>query len=113
VSSPAPTGATITPATQGTTYITAGGGGVNLYDFAAPDSHAGRLADVESVRSQVNGPDGVAEKESVSWSRVRYTGYCLLVVDSQPGWRPGATSTLTVRALTADGAELDRVILAR
>ena len=113
VSSPALTGATITPATQGTTYITAGGGGVNLYDFAAPDSYAGQLADVESVSSQVNGPDRVTEKERVSWSRVRYTGYCLLVVDSQPGWRPGATSTLTVRALTADGAELDRVILAR
>ena len=55
----------------------------------------------------------MTEKERVSWARVRYTGYCLLVVDSQPGWRPGATSTLTVRALTADGAELDRVILAR
>ncbi len=44
VSSPAPNGATVTPATQGTTYITAGGGGVNLYDFAAPDSHAGQPA---------------------------------------------------------------------
>ena len=113
VSSPAPNGATVTPATQGTTYITAGGGGVNLYDFAAPDSYAGQPAGAEPVSSQVSGPDGTSEQESVSWSRVRYADYCLLVVDSQPGWRPGVTSTLTVRGLAADGTELDRVVLAR
>jgi Purple acid Phosphatase, N-terminal domain/Calcineurin-like phosphoesterase len=113
VSSPAPTGATITPATQGTTYITAGGGGVNLYGFAAADSHARQLTDTPLVISQVHGPDGMTESETVGWSRVRYTGYCLLVVASQPGGRPGATSTLTVRGLAADGTELDRVTLAR
>jgi hypothetical protein len=65
------------------------------------------------VTSQVHGPDGATESETVSWSRVRYTGYCLLVVASEPGGRPGATSTLTVRGLAADGTELDRVTLAR
>jgi hypothetical protein len=113
VSSPAPPGATITPATHGTTYITAGGGGVNLYGFAAPDSYAGQLTDAPPVTSQVHGPDGTTESETASWSRVRYTGYCLLVVTSQPAERPGAMSTLTVRGLTADGTELDRVTLAR
>jgi hypothetical protein len=34
-------------------------------------------------------------------------------MDSKPGWRPGAPSTLTVRGLSEDGSELDRVILAR
>ena len=65
------------------------------------------------MTSQVHGPDGTTESETASWSRVRYTGYCLLVVTSQPAERPGAMSTLTVRGLTADGTELDRVTLAR
>jgi len=113
VSTPAPIGATISPATDGTTYITAGGGGVNLYDFAAPDSYAGHLTEAPSVPSHVNEPGGTTATETVSWSRVRYTGHCLLAVDSQPGWRPGAASTLTIRGLAADGSEVDRVTLAR
>jgi hypothetical protein len=112
-STPAPAGSTVYPATQGTTYITAGGGGVGLYDFPAPDSYLGHAPDVPSVRGYVHEPGGTTAKETVTWSRVRYTGYCLLVIDSKPGWRPGATSTLTVRGLAEDGSEVDRVTLAR
>jgi hypothetical protein len=44
-------------------------------------------------------------------SRVRYTGYCLLVMDSHPGWRRGARSTLKIRGLADDGTELDTITL--
>ena len=113
VSTPAPIGATVRPATEGTTYIAAGGAGVSLYDFTAPDSYEGHLHNVPSVTSFVNEAGGTTVNETVTWSRTRFTGYSLLVLDSKPGWRPGAPSTLTVRGLSEDGSELDRVILAR
>ncbi len=60
----------------------------------------------------VNTPGGTETPETVNWSRVRYTGYCLLVVTSSPAHK-GGTSTLTVRGLSGAGVELDRVVLAR
>jgi hypothetical protein len=113
VATPAPIGATVRPAAEGTTYIAAGGAGVGLYDFSAPDSYAGHLHNVPSVTSFVNEAGGATVTETVTWSRTRFTGYCLLVMESKPGWRPGVPSTLTVRGLSEDGSELDRVILAR
>jgi len=110
---PAPAGSTIRPASQGTTYITAGSGGIGLYEFPAPDSYAGQAADSDALTSHVHPADGAAVRETVTWSRVRYTGYCLLAVDSEPGQQPGADSTLIVRGLADDGAEIDRVILTR
>jgi hypothetical protein len=112
VTTAAPSGATVTPATQGTTYITAGGGGDSLYAFSATDTYEGNVKPLAGVSSYVNQPGGVQAKETVTWSRVRYTGYCLVVVESQPATHHG-TSTLTVRGLSGTGAELDRVVLAR
>jgi hypothetical protein len=43
---------------------------------------------------------------------VRYTGYCILRIDSLPAHR-GGTSTLVVRGLDELGDEVDRVTLAR
>ena len=86
---------------------------MSLYDFSAPDSYEGHLHNVPSVTSFVNEAGGTTVSETVTWSRTRFTGYSLLVMDSKPGWRPGAPSTLTVRGLSEDGSELDRVILAR
>ena len=51
-------------------------------------------------------------KETVDYSQVRYTGYCLLVMDSNPAPR-GGTSTLVVRGLNEDGVELDSITLSR
>ncbi len=113
VSTPAPTGSTIHPKTQGTTYIAAGGAGESLYNFSAPDSYEGHVHNVPSVSSFVNEPGGTTSKETVTWSRVRFTGYCLLVMDSEPGSQPGAASRLRVRGLAEDGSELDRVDLVR
>ena len=104
----APIGATVHPAKQGTTYITAGGAGASLYEFSAADSYAGHVQDNDAVAAFVNDPGGVQTKETVNWSRVRYTGYCLLVVDSQPVHR-----TLTIRGLSGAGQELDRITLKR
>ena len=98
---------------KGTTYITAGAGGESLYSFSAADSYEGHIDNVTSVASYINEPGGATTNETVDWSRVRYTGYCLLVLDSQPGWRPGATSKLLVRGLNEAGAELDRIELVR
>lgn len=106
-------GATVTPATQGTTYITAGGAGASLYEFTAADSYEGAVKDDNAVSAYVNAPGGTTVDETVNWSRVRYTGYCLLVVDSKPATRRGGSSTLTVRGLSGAGAELDRVVLSR
>lgn len=109
----APSGSTVRPATQGTTYITAGSGGVGLYGFSAADSYAGTVSGADAIASQVSVAGGTTERETVAWSRVRYSGYCLLVLDSQPARWPGATATLTVRGLSDDGVEIDRITLAR
>lgn len=103
----------MTPATQGTTYIAAGGAGNSRYAFGASDSYEGHVNDVASIASYVNEAGQAKVNETVTWSRVRYTGYCLLVLDSQPGPRPGAASTLLVRGLSEDGSEIDRITLKR
>jgi hypothetical protein len=109
----APIGSTVHPATDGTTYITAGGAGKSLYSFSAADSYEGNIDNVASISSYINETGGTTANETVSWSRVRYTGYCLLVIDSEPGWRPGATSTLKIRGLDEAGTELDSISLVR
>jgi hypothetical protein len=112
VTTTAPIGATVSPATDGTTYVVAGGAGNSLYSFSAKDSYEGAVDDVTAIASFVNEPGGTKTAETVNWSRVRYTGYCLLAVDSSPA-RHGGTSTLTVRAIDGFGTEIDRVVLAR
>ncbi|HUN34199.1 MAG TPA: metallophosphoesterase family protein [Trebonia sp.] len=107
----APSGSTVTPATQGTTYIVAGGAGDSLYSFNVADSYEGNVDNVASISSYVN-VSGAQQAESVSYSQVRYTGYGLVVVDSAPASH-GGTSTLLVRGLNEDGVEIDRVTLAR
>jgi hypothetical protein len=77
------------------------------------DSYEGAVDNVSAISAYVNQPGGVEAPETVNWSRVRYTGYCLLVVRSEPAHHRGGTSTLTVRGLSNTGVELDRIVLAR
>lgn len=112
VTTAAPIGATITPATEGSTYVVAGGAGDSLYSFSASDSYEGDVNNVSSITSFVNSAGGTKVSETVTWSRVRYTGYCLLVLDSDPAPK-GGTSKLLVRGLSEDGTEVDRFTLAR
>ncbi|GIF22362.1 hypothetical protein BJ973_002684 [Actinoplanes tereljensis] len=107
-----PIGATVHPATDGTTYVTAGAAGRSLYAFAVPDSYAGHVNDVDEVPSFVWASGAVKVTENVTWSRVRYTGYSFLAVDVQPA-SAGRTTTLTLRAVTEAGDEIDRVVIAR
>jgi hypothetical protein len=108
----APIGSVVTPATQGTTYITCGGAGKSLYAFSAPDSYEGDIDNVASVDTYVNEAGGVEQSETVTWSQVRYTGYCLLVGEVSPNG-PGGATTLLVRGLNENGTEIDRVTLSR
>lgn len=112
----APDGASVHPATDGTTYICVGSGGRPRYSwqpgvtdryrgFAGPDSGT-------VVTSFVNTPDGAETPETVDWSQARYLDYALLAVDVVPG-APGADSTMTVRAISDTGQEIDAVTLVR
>jgi Calcineurin-like phosphoesterase/Purple acid Phosphatase, N-terminal domain len=106
-----PIGSTIAPATQGTTYATCGGAGKGLYAFSTADSYEGAIDNVASVSSYVNEAGSTEVKETVTWSQVRYTGYCLLVVDVAPSLF--GKSTMLVRALNEGGTEIDRFTLIR
>jgi hypothetical protein len=109
---PAPVGATVHPERHGTTYVTAGAAGRGLYGFAAPDSYAGHVREVDEVRSAVSNAAGHHNTERVGWSRVRYTGYSFAAVDVAPA-ETGSRTTLTLRALTDSGTEIDRLTIAR
>lgn len=65
--STAPIGSTITPASQGTTYVVAGGAGESLYKFNAPDSYEGDLNNDTSISSYVNEASGEVA-QTVTWS---------------------------------------------
>jgi hypothetical protein len=108
----APIGATIHPETEGTTYVVAGGAGKSLYSFSAPDSYEGNIDNVSPVATYVNEANATTVSEEVTWSQVRYTGYCLLVVEVTPPTF-GRPTTMLVRGLNEGGTELDRFTLQR
>ncbi|MCZ9345312.1 metallophosphoesterase, partial [Streptomyces sp. TRM76130] len=76
VGRPVPVGEWTDPTRDGTVYVTAGGGGKELYGFPAgvPESHEGRIARDEPVDSFRWTRSGGRRAETVSWSRVRYRG---------------------------------------
>jgi hypothetical protein len=105
----------------GTTYITAGGAGKSLYSFdgnsvspgLVPDSYLGNINNDSAVPTYINSdPSGGITNDTVNWSRVRYTGYCLLVVDSEPGFGSG-NSKLKITGLSEAGVVLDYLEIAR
>ncbi|NSC24086.1 metallophosphoesterase family protein [Streptomyces albus subsp. chlorinus] len=107
---PLPIGEHTDPARDGTVYVTAGGGGRKLYEFAsAPDSYEGHTEDRDEVGTVRWGPGKAAEKERAEWSRVRWTGFSLLAVESRPGPRPA----LSVTALARSGRRIDHFVVRR
>ncbi|MEU9557875.1 purple acid phosphatase family protein [Streptomyces fumanus] len=100
-----PVGGSTDPARDGTVYVTAGGGGRELYGFPAgvPESYAGHPADRESVDSFRWNRSGHRTAETVTWSRVRYRGFSYLAVEAEAGAAP----TLRVSALTPAGERVD------
>ncbi|WOX14436.1 metallophosphoesterase family protein [Streptomyces sp. N50] len=106
-----PIGGTHEPIRGGVVYVTAGAGGESVYSFPVADSYEGHEDTIDSVPTYWTGKDGQVT-ENVDWSRVRYTGYSFIRVDVEPAM-PGRTTTLTVRALAATGAEVDRFTVSR
>lgn len=112
----APDGATVHPASDGTTYICAGSGGRPHDNWrpsetdryrgnTGPDSGA-TVATVVSLGPEQQQP------EQVDWSQARYGDYAVLSVDVVPG-PAGSDSTMTVRAINDLGQEIDTVTLVR
>jgi len=88
--------------TAGTTYVTAGGGGAE----STPRF-------IQEGLSRVFTADGRLV-EAVDWSVPTRTGsHAVLVADVSPAGRLGATSTMTLHAVGAQGELLDSVVITR
>jgi hypothetical protein len=112
----APDGATVHPQTDGTTYICVGSGGRPRYSWQPGETDRYRGKSGPDSGTQVNSFVSVAgggkSPETVDWSQARYLDYAMISVDVVPG-APGATSTMTVRAVADTGQEIDSVTLVR
>ncbi|MFI0242446.1 purple acid phosphatase family protein [Streptomyces sp. NPDC016845] len=100
-----PVGGATDPTRDGIVYVTAGGGGRDLYGFqpGSAESFEGRERPHEPVGSLVWKKGRRATDETVAWSRVRYRGFSLLKVEAESGARP----RLKVSALARDGRRID------
>ncbi|KAA9150884.1 metallophosphoesterase family protein [Amycolatopsis acidicola] len=112
VTRPVPIGGSVDPDRDGTVYATVGGGGRSLYSFPVADSYLGHETPHTEVPSYYWSPDGTKVTETITWSRVRYTGYSFVAIDVEPAFR-GRKTTLTLRALKEDGTEIDRFTIER
>ncbi|MGV9451452.1 purple acid phosphatase family protein [Streptomyces sp. NPDC003635] len=102
VGRPVPIGGATDPTRDGTVYVTAGGGGKDLYGFPAgvEESYEGHVRDRESVDTFQWTRSRSAKKETVEWSRVRYRGFSVLRVEVE-------RARLKVSALAHDGGRID------
>ncbi|MEU6090299.1 metallophosphoesterase family protein [Streptomyces sp. NPDC047085] len=100
-----PVGGSTDPARDGIVYVTAGGGGRDLYGFptGTADSYEGHVTRHDSVETYHWTKDKERAPETAHWSRVRYTGFSLLSVEA----RPGPSPRLDVSALAQDGRRID------
>ncbi|MER5909967.1 metallophosphoesterase family protein [Streptomyces sp. NPDC001982] len=100
-----PVGAETDPTRDGIVYVTAGGGGRDLYGFPSgvKDSYEGHVTRHDAVKSFHWTKERTAEAESVEWSRVRYTGFSFLSVEAEAGTSP----RLKVSALAQSGQRID------
>jgi hypothetical protein len=88
-------------AAGGVTYLCAGGGGGQTYPMSV------------APLSTVTVDGGARIPERAPWSAARYNDHSLLLLDVDPGRDAGGATTLTVRAVSAAGAEFDRLTLVR
>ncbi|MEU7359269.1 MULTISPECIES: purple acid phosphatase family protein [Streptomyces] len=100
-----PVGGSTDPGRDGTVYVTAGGGGRDLYGFPSgvADSYEGHVTRHRAVETFAWTKGRDRAPETVEWSRVRYTGFSLLSVEV----RAGAAPRLAVSALAQDGRRID------
>ena len=79
--------------------------------FSTPDSDEGAIDIAASAAAYVNKTGRTEVRETVTWWRVRYTAYGLVVVNVSPSaW---GKSTMLVRAINEDGTEIGRFALMR
>jgi len=86
-----------------------------LFGISIRTVHYRLLASAHDFRTDEYDPTTGAtstSNETVTWSAIRYTGYCLLVIDSVPGSFGGA-SKLRISGLDEAGGLLDYVELQR
>jgi len=108
-----PSGGTVNSVTDGTTYVVAGGGGGGVYSFPASDCYLGNETPNDtSVPMVVCQPNGKNETVKVLWSRVRYTGYCLVTVDVTPA-AAGKPAQMVVQSLIENGTAVDQFTVQR
>ncbi|MDN3025063.1 metallophosphoesterase family protein [Streptomyces sp. S.PB5] len=100
-----PIGASTDPTRDGTVYVTAGGGGKDLYGFpvGVRESYEGHVHDHDSVDTFQWTKSRASKAETVEWSRVRYRGFSLLKVEAQSG----TAARLKVSALAQNGDRID------
>ncbi|WP_367326140.1 purple acid phosphatase family protein [Streptomyces sp. HUAS ZL42] len=105
VGRPVPIGGSTDPARDGIVYVTAGGGGKDLYGFpaGAQESYEGHVREHESVDTFQWTKSRHARPETVEWSRVRYRGFSFLSVEAESGAAP----RLKVSALAQRGERID------
>jgi hypothetical protein len=112
----APDGATVRPEQDGTTYICCGSGGRPRYSRqpGETDRYRGDTGPDSgtTVAGYVAGPDGAKAPETVDWSQTRYLDYAFLAVHVTPA-ATGGTASMSVRAITDRGTEIDRVDIVR
>ena len=113
----APDRSVVRPETDGTTYVCVGSGGRPRYSWmeGEKDRYRGNTGPTSGVEltSYLAGPDGQKIPDPVDWSQARYLDYAYVSVDVAPPAGPGAETTLTLHAITDQGAEIDRVVLTR
>ncbi|MFF1705181.1 purple acid phosphatase family protein [Streptomyces sp. NPDC058252] len=100
-----PIGASTDPTRDGIVYVTAGGAGKSLYRFpdGVRDSYEGKVTRHDSVDTFHWTSSQQQNKDTVEWSRVRYTGYSFLSVEAETGTAP----KLKVSALAQSGERID------
>ncbi|MFB8132807.1 purple acid phosphatase family protein [Streptomyces mirabilis] len=100
-----PVGGSTDPTRDGIVYVTAGGGGKDLYGFPSgvQDSYEGHVGRHESVSSFHWTKSQDQQRETVEWSRVRYAGFSFLSVEAEAGTTP----RLKVSALAESGGRID------
>jgi hypothetical protein len=105
VGKPVPIGASTDPTRDGIVYVTAGGGGKDLYGFPSgtEESYEGHVTHHESVETFQWTKSRQSKAETVEWSRVRYRGFSLLSVEAESGPKP----VLNVSALAQNGKRID------
>ena len=121
--------AVVHPATDGTTYVVVGSAGRPRYDWGGPvesdrnfivgvgTSAPGNGTEVPGDPAAGTGPyvsqlNFTDLYETIDWSQARYRDYAFIALDVAPA-APGATTTMTLRAITQQGVEFDRVVFSR